>query len=141
MYILNRTIQKKIFENTTFSFVWVVESQVILFFSFLLYCIFSMFYQNKCFPNFVWLKNEIYIRNKRRRSNSPGCHPILYNPGVLQNHPDPCWQLVQMSGMRVTGHLCPRESDGWAHKQPALYFIYLYFDKAIFPVIVLMLFC
>lgn len=44
----------------------------------------------------MWLKNEIKIkRSKRRRSNSPGCHPVLYNPGVLQNHSVVCWQLEQ----------------------------------------------
>lgn len=90
----------------------------------------------------MWLKNEInIIRNKRRRSNSPGYHPILYNPGMFQNHPVMCWQLVQMSGMRVTEHLCPSKLDGWAHKQPALYFIYLHSDKPIFPVFIIFLFC
>lgn len=90
----------------------------------------------------MWLKNEInIIRNKRRRSNGSGCHPILYNPGMFQNHPVMCWQLVQMSGMRVTEHLCPSKWDCWAHKQPALYFIYLHSDKAIFPVFIIFIFC
>lgn len=129
----------KEFESIKFVFLWIAKSHMILFFAFCLIVFSQSIRKQKCFSNLVGLKNEInIIRNKRRSSNSPGCYPILYNPGMFQNHPVMCWQLVQMSGMRVIEHLCPSELNGWAHKQPALYFIYLHLDKAIFPVFIIL---
>lgn len=60
---------------------------------------------------------------------------------MFQNHPVMCWQVVQMSGMRITEHLCLRKLGVWAPKQPALYFIYLHFDRAISPVSIILLLC
>lgn len=101
-----------------------MESQAILFFLFCLIIFSQSFTKKEHFSNFVWLKEEIKIIRSKRRSNSPGCHPVLYNPGVLQNHSAVCWQLVQCLGWELQNIFVPVNwMAGHTNNPPFILFI------------------